>query len=77
MFIKAFQIVLIALVGFFTLIGLTIFLTAFESILLSGIGGGERSFTFALSRRFLSGAVLTVLLLCAVAVGWYQKRRRG
>lgn len=77
MLIKAFQIVLVALVGFFTLIGLTIFLTAFESALLSGFGGGVHTFTYALSRRFFSGAVLTVLLLCAVAVGWYHLRRRG
>jgi hypothetical protein len=74
MLIRAFQIVIVAFVALFTLVGLTFLLSALESTLIAraGIGG----FAFAVSARAFRILVLTLLLLSAAVFVLVRVRRR-
>lgn len=74
MLIKAFQIVLVTFVALFTLIGLTLLLSAFESTLLAR--AGVTNFAFAVSTRVFRILIFSLLLLCAAVFVWLRTRLR-
>ena len=74
MLIKAFQIVLVAFVALFTLIGLILLLSAFESTLLAR--AGVTNFTFAISTRVFRILIFSLLLLSAAVFVWLRTRLR-
>jgi hypothetical protein len=72
--VRVFQIILVLLVALFTMVGLTLLLSAVESTLLAK--AGTSSFVFAVSARTFRIALVTLLLLSAVALIWLSRRHR-
>lgn len=73
MLIKAFQIVLVALVALFTVAGLTLLLSVAESTLIAR--QGVSSFAFAVSARAFRIFIISGLLLFAAAVLCFIRRQ--
>jgi hypothetical protein len=72
--VKVFQIILVVLVALFTMVGLTLLLSALQSTLLAN--AGTTSFVFAVSARTFRIVLVTLILLSAVAIVWLSRRHR-
>ena len=73
MLIRVFQIVLIALVALFTLVGFTLLLSGLQSTLIAN--AGITNFAFAVSARAFRISIISVLLLFAAVFVWLKSRR--